>query len=108
MGLGIGGFQMKSLLSLIFWGIIFLIVWTVTWPFKGNKTNCFVWAVEKWEKEGGYLVIRWCQADTKFKWPHFLWLPNQHSQLKHAYPKDDIGEGMHYWFEPRTVTRDDE
>ena len=99
---------MKSLMSLIFWGTVFLIVWAVTWPLKGNKTNCFVWAVNQWEKEGGYLVIRWCQADTKFKWPHFLWLANERSNLVHVYPEEDKENEHQWWFHPKVIERDED
>ena len=98
---------MKSLMSLIFWGTVFLIVWVVTWPFKGNKTNCFVWAVSNWQTQGGYLVVRWCQENRWVKYPHFLWLPNQQSNLYHVYPKE--GEPEHaWWFNPKEIERDED
>lgn len=34
------------------------------------KSNCLVFALQKWRQEGGYLIIRKSKVGW---WPHFLW-----------------------------------
>lgn len=97
---------MWSYFKLIAWGVAWFVAWAVTFPWRRGRENCLTWAVNKWDKEGGYLVIRWCRHN-KFpfvKWPHFLWLEEKHhNHLEHVIPKEGIGE-YHIlpnpWFEP--------
>jgi hypothetical protein len=70
------------------------------------------WAVNKFDTEGGYLVIRWCRSSRhSIKWPHFLWLPaDKHQYLQHVVPKDsDVMEKRFIpspWFEPQKLQGD--
>jgi hypothetical protein len=72
------------------------------------------WAIDKWEKEGGYLVVRWCRSSKHewFKWPHFLWLPaDKHHELEHVIPVDCTGIEQKNvpdpWFDPKHIQGDD-
>jgi hypothetical protein len=62
---------------------------------KPRLDNCLTWALRKWDKEGGYLVIRWCTS-AKYpwmRWPHFMWLSSQyHEELRHFIPRDDVAK----------------
>jgi len=84
---------MWSFFKLIMWGVGWFFVGTVTLFFaKRNQNNCLVWAMEKMDDDGGYLVIRWCRSN-KFKilkWPHFLWLDGKYQKyLEHYIPNDE-------------------
>lgn len=104
---------MWSYAKFVFWVLIWIPVWCVTVPFRGNKDNCANYAVTKWDKEGGYLVIRWCRSNKVkwVQWPHFLWLDAKyHRRLEHIIPKDQKHMDKHTipspWFEPRVVHGD--
>lgn len=50
------------------------------------KTNCLIFALKKWFKHGGYLIIR---KSNHGYFPHFLWskdLKNAH--VEHYVPID--------------------
>jgi len=55
---------MWSFIKLGGWVILWSIAWFFVLPFRKGRHNCLTWAVEKWDTEGGYLVIRWCRSDT--------------------------------------------
>jgi hypothetical protein len=72
------------------------------------------WAVDKFDNDGGYLVIRWCRTSNhRFKWPHFLWLPaDKHQHLQHVVPQDieNFSKKMipSPWFDPQKLHGDGE
>ncbi len=80
---------MWSYIKVVLWQIAFAPVWLLTVWFKKDKTNCLEWALDKWDTEGGYLVVRWCRHNKypMIRWPHFLWLPDEHGvHLQHLVP----------------------
>lgn len=90
---------MKQYLNLIFWGVVWLIIWIILYPFIKNKDNCATWAIRQWTNHGGYLSIRWCRSNRVnwIKWPHFLWLPEEHhDKLYHVIP-ENADHDLH-WF----------
>lgn len=104
---------MWSYCKIIIWGVIWLLVWIICTPFRHKRDNCLTWAIEKWEQEGGYLVIRWCRTGKFIAWPHFLWLPEQkHRHLQHAIPveeeDDDLRTVPKVWFNCRLIQGDPE
>lgn len=97
---------MWSYIKVIVWGTIWLLVWIIMVPLRGNRQNCLSWAIEKWDQEGGYLVMRWCRSNRSqwIMWPHFLWLPeDKHHQLEHVIPvpeQDDAAQIVpKVWFD---------
>lgn len=47
--------------------------------------NCLFWALKKWFKDGGYIVIR----RSKYGWfPHFLWMCKDTIILESYVPKN--------------------
>lgn len=104
---------MWSYIKIVLWEIAFAPVWLLTVLFKGNRTNCLSWALEKWDKDGGYLVVRWCRHN-KFqwiRWPHFLWLDEKYGKyLIHAVPASDTDEKHSIpcpWFTAKIKRGDD-
>jgi hypothetical protein len=103
---------MGSLLKLLFWGLLWIVIGTITSPFKKKgHENCLTWAMKKWEQEDGYLVIRWCRSSNhNFKWPHFLWLPlDKHQDLQHVVPSIDNPQKKSIpepWFDPKHLQGD--
>lgn len=106
---------MWNYIKFVGWAILWAISWIFVRPFKRNKTNCLLWAWEKWENEGGYLVIRWCKVNKVgwLKWPHFLWLDGKHHKLlEHYIPIRDFDSPISRqwfprpWFEGRVVKGD--
>lgn len=82
-------------------------------PFRKGRDNCLSWAIEKWEKEGGYLAIRWCRQNKTswLVWPHFLWIPeDEHDNMRQAIPNNDKDNEDRLipkiWFYPRIVKGD--
>lgn len=108
---------MRSLIRLVFWGLLWIPAWFITnlirhLTKKPRLDNCLTWAVRKWESDGGYLVIRWARS-AKYRWmrwPHFLWLPeDKHQDVKHFLPKvDDQHMKLipNAWFEGKIQTGD--
>lgn len=97
---------MWSYFKLIAWGAFWFVAWAITFPWRHGRENCLTWAVDKWNNDGGYLVIRWCRHNKYpwIKWPHFLWLDEKyHVYLEHIIPQEDLGE-RHIipkpWFTP--------
>lgn len=84
---------MWTFVKIIIWGILWYPVWLVTLPLKGKKNNCLIWALDKFDEEDGYLCIRWCRSNKIpfIKWPHFLWLPEEHHEyLQHIVPAGEV------------------
>ncbi|MGI0075865.1 MAG: hypothetical protein ACREAU_00485 [Nitrosopumilaceae archaeon] len=90
-------------------------MWPFARPFKGKKSNCLLWAWDKFDNEGGYLVIRWCRINkySKIKWPHFLWLDEKHHKLlEHYTPIRGLGSPINrecipqLWFNGRVIKGD--
>lgn len=83
---------MWSYAKLTLWAVTWLILWVVFKPVQKGRQNCLTYALKKWDKEGGYFVIRWCRS-SKYNWliwPHFLWLDEKYGRyLEHAVPIDD-------------------
>jgi len=49
-----------------------------------NKSNCLIFAVNKWFKHGGYLVMR--RSKHGF-FPHFLWCSDlKNAEIEHFVP----------------------
>ena len=98
---------MWSYFKLTMWAIIWLVLWFIFLPVRKGRQNCLTYALEKWDTEGGYLVIRWCRSNkvTWFKWPHFMWLDGKYQRyVEHAVPyKDEYVEKFmpEPWFEPK-------
>lgn len=106
---------MRSYTKVLIWGIIWLFVWIISTPFRHRRDNCLSWAIEKWERDGGYLVIRWCRTSKHswMTWPHFLWLPeDKHHDLQHAIPVEEQDDDERLvpklWFNPRFIQGDPE
>lgn len=103
---------MWSYTKLILWGAGWLCLWTIFLIRRKERDNCLTWAVEKWDEQGGYLVIRWCRHNklTWIKWPHFLWLDSKHEDLlEHVVPKEGVMERQflpHPWFTPQHIKGD--
>ena len=97
---------MWSYFKLITWGFGWFILWVFAWPLRHERHNCLTWAVDKWNKDGGYLVIRWSRHHKYdwLRWPHFLWLDEKHHELLvHVIPPQREIQGRHIlpqpWFE---------
>lgn len=107
---------MRTLFKLIFWFVLWIPTYYITvWFKKKGQENCMTWAVSQWDKEGGYLVVRWCRSarHSWFRWPHFLWLPaDKHQDLEHVIPVNcDHLEKKHIpnpWFDPQHIRGDEE
>ncbi len=106
---------MWSYLKVLAWGFAWYPVWLITLPFKQNRDNCLTYALKKWDKEGGYLVIRWSRSNRfrYVRWPHFLWLDYRwHTRLEHIIPEQEFKGQKHTlpkpWFTPRVVHGDPE
>lgn len=97
----------------MFWTILWIPVWIITRPFKGKKDNCLNWALNKWDTDGGYLVIRWCRHNkcTWLQWPHFMWMSEEHNKhIQHIVPEEplDATHSIPYpWFTYKHVEGDD-
>lgn len=105
---------MWTFVKIVIWGIVWYPCWLLTLPLRKNKDNCLIWALNKFDNEGGYLVIRWCRSNKfpAIKWPHFLWLPAEHHQhLEHIVPSGETGGEEHKlpvpWFDPEWRQGDD-
>ncbi len=104
-----------SQFKLVGWFLLWILIWLVSVPFKKKgQVNCFTWAIDKWDNDGGYLVIRWCRSSklSWFKWPHFLWLPeDKHQELLHVVPANQTRLSTKYvpdpWFTPEVLKSDD-
>jgi len=99
--------------KLVLWSIFWLILWPLSCISKQhNRDNCLTWALRQQQTQGGYLVVRWCRTSKFdwFRWPHFLWLPEQdHSNLQHYVPLSDQSQLKtvpHVWFEGYVKTGD--
>lgn len=80
---------MYSYFKLTVWAVVWLIIWFVVLPLRRGRENCLTYAVQRWDKEGGYLVIRWCRSNKSrwLVWPHFLWIDSKyHRFMEHAVP----------------------
>lgn len=107
---------MWSYFKLIGWGTFWFIIWAATFPWRNGRENCLTWAVDKWDKQGGYLVIRWCRYNKQpwIKWPHFLWLDDKyHHYLEHIIPQEELETGESelrtvpkMWFDPVNIVSD--
>jgi len=88
---------MLSLVRLLVWGALWVVAWIATTLVRTlqkrpRMDNCLTWAIRKWDRDGGYLVIRWCRSAkySWMRWPHFLWLSSDdHLHLRHLMPKQD-------------------
>lgn len=72
--------RMNTHIRLLLWSSVALIVFALIAPLRRGRHNCMTWAISEFERDGGYLVIRWCRS-SRFKflsWPHFLYLPKKH------------------------------
>ena len=104
-------------IRLVLWGIIWLPFWLIVEIFRfvhhrPRIDNCLSWSARRWQKQGGYLVVRWSRSNKIpfIQWPHFLWLDEQHhDKLKLFVPLDD-NMGDHYlpdlWFKGKVRTGD--
>lgn len=108
---------MRGFFKLLFWMNLWAVTYIVTYPFKPSKhgDNCLTYALRRWAKDDGYLVIRWCRSNmiSWVKWPHFLWLDStNHQNLHHLIPDDDSSSRKHLipdlWFKGHTKNGDDE
>lgn len=109
---------MRSLIRLVFWGVLWLVAWAVVSLIRFFKKtprldNCLTWSLRKWDQDGGYLVIRWARSSQYrwMRWPHFLWLDiNDHENLRHFIPKKQ-DQGMRFipdiWFNGKVQKGDD-
>ncbi len=97
---------MWSYVKIIIWGLCWLPVWVITLAWKKSRDNCLAWSLKKFDTEGGYLVIRWCRSNKIpfVKWPHFLWLPEEHHvHLRHIIPTGEVNDDHKLpvpWFTP--------
>lgn len=106
---------MWSFFKLVMWGLTWFLAWILTLPLKkADEDNCLTYALNKWDTEGGYLVIRWCRSN-KFKWirwPHFLWLDQSFDRVvEHYVPVEDDSRPQVVpkpWFKGRIVYNDPE
>lgn len=83
---------MWSYFKITVWAVVWLMIWFFIAPFRKKRHNCLTWAMRKYDRQGGYLVIRWCRTNRfKFlRWPHFLWLDEKyHHHLKHCIPREN-------------------
>ena len=83
---------MWSYAKMTLWAVVWLLLWIFLLPFRRGRENCLTWAMKKQDKQGGYLVIRWCRTNRVkgLKWPHFLWMDDKHSdKLEHFIPDED-------------------
>lgn len=105
---------MWSYVKLILWGAAWCILWITFQPWRNGRNNCLTWAVEKWNKDGGYLVIRWARHNTItwIVWPHFLWLDEKyHIHLEHIVPiEEDNPDHIlpRPWFDEKYIVGDPE
>ena len=86
---------MWSYIKFMMWAMLWIPIWCVTRPFKGRKDNCLNWAINQWDKEGGYLVIRWCRHNkwSWINWPHFMWMSDEfHANIRHIIPIEESGD----------------
>ena len=104
---------MWSYFKITVWANIWLTLWFVIFAFKRKgRDNCLSWAMKKYDKEGGYLVIRFSRSNRVrwLKWPHFLWLDSKYEKnLKHYVPiEDEHAEKTipHPWFNGRVKQGD--
>lgn len=94
------------------WVIIWSILWFFFLPFRKGRHNCLTWAVDKWDTEGGYLVIRWSRSNKKqwLKWPHFLWMSEkEYKRVEHLipFPEDEAKHTVpRPWFDGRHAKAD--
>lgn len=102
---------MWSYIKIILWEIAFAPIWFITYPFRGKRDNCLMWALDKWDNEGGYIAIRWCRHSKYrwIRWPHFLWLPDEYGKyLQHIVPENEEEHRVpHPWFDPVLKHGDD-
>lgn len=96
---------MWSYAKLTIWACLWFLLWILLIPIRKGRQNCLTYALERWDKEGGYLCIRWCRSN-KFrliKWPHFMYLEQKyHKYIVHAVPNEDIQECIPTpWFKPK-------
>ena len=47
------------------------------------KSNCFIWAVRQWWREGGYVAAR---KSSYGPFPHFVWTPTVSSEAMSFVP----------------------
>lgn len=78
------------------WACIWLVAWTVTFPFRRGRDNCLTWAMRQIEENGGYLVIRLSDTDrvpSVLRHPHFGWMPLENEEDAYHYvPKKGTNE----------------
>lgn len=103
---------MASYVRLVVWATIWLILWLVITPIRRKRHNCITYAIDRWDNDGGYLVIRWCR-NSKLKWlrwPHFSYLaPEHHIHLEHAQSSNtDPRIVPQFWFDPIVKHGDEE
>ena len=99
---------MLSYLKLTIWAIVWLLLWIFFLPIRKGRENCLTYALQRWDKEGGYLCIRWCRSNkvTWLQWPHFLWIDEKYGArfTEHAVPTKKEHESKYIpkpWFNPR-------
>jgi hypothetical protein len=102
---------MWSFTKLGAWVIFWSMAWFFVLPFRKGRHNCLTWAVDKWDREGGYLVVRWCRSNKNqlIRWPHFMWMDEKHYRnVEHLIPCKD--EQKHLlpkpWFTGRHAKAD--
>ena len=87
------------------WACIWLVAWTVTYPFRRGRDNCLTWSLRQIKENGGYLVVRWSvskRLPAVLLHPHFGWLPtDDHDAAYHYVPKEGTNEGLipRLWFD---------
>ena len=97
---------MWSYFKLTWWACFWFVLWIIFAPIRKGRDNCLTYALEKWDKEGGYLVIRWCRSNKVkwLRWPHFMWLDDKYQRfVEHAVPSKDEFELKYVpkpWFDP--------
>lgn len=105
----------KILLSIINWltnivlllGALPLFLWFLSYevePFTNEDSklicleqvsgNCFLWALDKFSKYGGYICIR---RSKVWHGPHVLWMPPARDAVYHFVPKKDANKKIHFW-----------
>ena len=105
---------MWSYFKITCWAVVWLMIWIFISPIRKSRDNCLTWAMEKYDNEGGYLVIRWCRSSKYnwFRWPHFLWLDEKHHHhLEHVIPKENAHSEKAIpcpWFESKIKYGDDD
>lgn len=74
---------------------------------KHRRSNCFFYALTKWRKFGGYLVIRRSHHGW---WPHFIWCKDlKDAQIEHYAPKREGRENPYikkFFFDGEIRTKD--